>query len=90
MGYKLVVTHKPTGAQIEYGPWASDDNPDVEKGRLHFAQGFVLGTEAVRRGEDYKVEEYAFDVQEVSDGTTVGRLVATASASVQRADGSTE
>ncbi len=69
MGYKLTVTHKPTDTTVEYGPWDSDPNPDVERGRLHFAQGFVLGTEFAHRGEEYDGTEYSFQVDEVPDGT---------------------
>lgn len=95
MAYKLTVTHKPTGHQVEYGPWPSDPNPDIEKGRLHFAQGFVLGTEFARRGEEYNVEEYEFEPvvvpePEPAKAAVVGQFVATASASVTHADGTVD
>ncbi len=94
MSYKLIVTHKPSGNNVEYGPWPADENPEVEKGRLHFAQGFVLGTEFANRGEHYNVEEYSFQVVPVPDETpgnnVIGTLVATASASVTHPDGTVD
>ena len=97
MAYKLIVKHTPTGNEVEYGPWPADPNPMVEMGRLHFAQGFVLGTEFARRGEEYNVEEYEFaplQVPDEADGQlgsqVVGQLVATASASVTHPDGTVD
>jgi hypothetical protein len=98
MAYKLIVTHKPSGNKVEYGPWPGDPNPDVERGRLHFAQGFVLGTEFARLGEAYNVEEYEFEPLLVPDqpdeesmkAAVVGQFVATASASVTHPDGTVD
>lgn len=94
MPYKLLVTHKPSGNNVEYGPWEVDENKDINLGRMGFAQGFVMGTEFARRGEEYDVTEYDFKIQEVEPETpgakVVGNLVASASALVTHPDGTTD
>lgn len=92
MGFKLIVTHTPTGKSKEYGPWPSNPDPEILRANLYFAQGFVLGTEAVMRGEEYDGNEYVFqaeDVPDQGDSVAVG-VVPTASGSVTHADGTVD
>lgn len=84
MGFRLRVTHTPTGFTEELGPWPS--TPEM----LWFAQGFVRGSYAERFGDvsGHDPADVVVEVQEESpNDNTVAQLVAEASATVTRADG---
>lgn len=88
MAIKLIATHKPTGETEEFGPIEVPADPQEALALSSYAHGFVHGLFTKRHGAGFDPEDLDVQVVAVSDANSVvGQLVAEASATVTRADG---
>ena len=91
MAFKLVATHVPTGEVEEFGPWEVDPDPLRATAMSSFAHGFVCGLFTKAHGVGFDAADLDVQVAEVPGPNALfGQVVAEASASVTRADGSAD
>lgn len=90
MAFKLVATHKPTGEVEEFGPWEAPAEPQKAVAVHSYALGFVHGLFTKHQGVGFDpadLEVAVVPVGALSPNHLSGALVAEASATVTRADG---
>jgi hypothetical protein len=86
MSLVIVVTHKPSGATSQFGPWPETDDPVTDAVHGTWYNGFAHGWHAAMSPEG-SPDDLEFVVQEIpEDGTTEVGIRTYASGVVNRSE----